>query len=455
MMAAWKLPITRMWKVILVSERKAYSGSDVNKVDVSRLIAGRQGQRAWIGLDVGKFEVMAVLRWSDERFERPWKIKNPEQLGQFLRVVKELSAALKSGGGELLGVGLEPSGTYGDAFRQALFDNGIPTRRVSPKIAHDYAEVFDGVPSQHDGKDAALVADLCAIGKSDPWPYAEPGEVEQEIGYWVDRLDAQRRLAQIWHGRLEGRLARHWPEVTRLLRTSSATLLKALVEFSGPAALAAHPDAAGKLKGFGGHRLTEQRAQEVIASAKSTVGVRMTAWDRRRLKELAEHAVDARKQMGKARRELRRVAKDHASIQAMAVVVGLPTACVLWVCCGNPAAYSCASAYNKALGLNLVERSSGTFKGKLKISKRGKAMSRRWLFFAAMRWINDPGVRPWYECKKARDKTGMLALIAVMRKLGKTLYHVGGKSSTFDPARLFPGIAAGKKADAKQKLATT
>lgn len=455
MMAAWRLPITRIWKVILVSKSKAYSASDVNKVDVSRLIAGRQGQRAWIGLDVGKYEVMAVLRWSDERFERPWKIKNPEQLGQFLRVVKELSAALKSAGGELLGVGLEPSGTYGDAFRQALFDGGVPTRRVSPKIAHDYAEVFDGVPSQHDGKDAALVADLCAIGKSDPWPYVEPDAVEQEIGYWVDCLDVQRRLSQVWYGRLEGRLARHWPEVTRLLRTSSATLLKTLAEFAGPAALAAHADAAGKLKGFGGRHLTEQKAQEVIASAKSTVGVRTTAWDRRRLKELAEHALDARKQIGEARRQLRRVAKDHASIQAMATVVGLPTACVLWVCCGNPAAYTCANAYNKAMGLNLAERSSGTFKGKLKISKRGKAMSRRWLFFAAMRWINDPRVRPWYECKKARDKTGMLALIAVMRKLGKTLYHVGGKGSTFDPARLFPGIAAEKKAGAKPKAATT
>lgn len=398
---------------------------------------------------------MAVLRWADDDFERPWKIGNPDQLGQFLRVVKDLSAALKSAGGELLGVGLEPSGTYGDALRQALFDGGVPTRRVSPKIAHDYAEVFDGVPSQHDGKDAGVVADLCAIGKSDPWSYVERDEVEQEIGYWVDCLDVQRRLAQIWYGRLEGRLGRHWPEVTRLLRTSSATLLKTLVEFASPAALAAHADAAGKLKGFGGRHLTAEKVQAVIASARSTMGVRTTAWDRRRLKELAEHALKARKQMAEARRQLRRVAADHASLQAMAKVVGLPTACVLWVCCGNPAAYTCAGAYNKALGLNLAERSSGTFKGKLKISKRGKAMSRRWLFFAAMRWVNDPAVRPWYQRKKARDQTGMLALIAVMRKLGKALYQVGGNGSTFDPARLFPGTAAGKGTGEKRKAAMT
>ena len=65
---------------------------------------------------------------------------------------------------------LEPSGTYGAALRQGLQDAGLAMRRVSPKAAHDYAEVFDGVPSQHDGKDAAVVAELAALGQASPWP---------------------------------------------------------------------------------------------------------------------------------------------------------------------------------------------------------------------------------------------------------------------------------------------
>jgi hypothetical protein len=32
-------------------------------------------------------------------------------------------------------------------LRQACTDAGIEVQRVSPKAAHDYAEVFDGVPS--------------------------------------------------------------------------------------------------------------------------------------------------------------------------------------------------------------------------------------------------------------------------------------------------------------------
>ena len=124
----------------------------------------------------------------------------------------------------------------------------------------------------------------------------------------------------------------------------------------------------------------------------------------------------------------------------LAPVVGLNTACVLWVGAGDPRNYYCAAAYGKALGLNLAERSSGTQKGKLRISKRGKAASRRWLYFAALRWAHRPQVRPWYERKKARDGQGAKrALVGLMRKLARALYQVGGCGATFDPRRLFPG----------------
>ena len=65
--------------------------------------------------------------------------------------------------------------------------------------------------------------------------------------------------------------------------------------------------------------------------------------------------------------------------------MGAATLAVLWSEAGDPVAYSSAGADVKALGLNLKERSSGQRNGQLAISKRGPAMSRRWLFFWALR----------------------------------------------------------------------
>jgi hypothetical protein len=89
------------------------------------------------------------------------------------------------------------------------------------------------------------------------------------------------------------------------------------------------------------------------------------------------------------------------------------------------------------MGLNLVERSSGTYPGQLRISKRGSARTRQWLYFAVLRLVQQCGVRPWYEAKKARDQDdARRTLVAVMRKLAVALYYVGVHNEEFQPRRL-------------------
>ena len=40
-----------------------------------------------------------------------------------------------------------------------LFDAKVAVSQASNKALHDYTKIFDGVPSQYDGKDAAVVAE--------------------------------------------------------------------------------------------------------------------------------------------------------------------------------------------------------------------------------------------------------------------------------------------------------
>jgi hypothetical protein len=62
---------------------------------------------------------------------------------------------------------MESTGTYGDLLRAKLGQAGVVLHRVSDKAASDYADMFDG-------KDAAVIAELPAYGKSRPWPDDEP-----------------------------------------------------------------------------------------------------------------------------------------------------------------------------------------------------------------------------------------------------------------------------------------
>jgi len=406
-------------------------------VDRERLLDSRKGLDATVGVDVGKFELLATCRWSNGSFERPWRISNPMELANLLGLLRHL------GVGRKLVVALESSGTYGDALRQALADAGVAVQRVSSKAAHDYAEIFDGVPSQHDGKDAAVVAELAALGKSSPWPYQGEDAWEQELRYWVEWMVAQRQMLTMWQGRLEALLARHWPEATRVLKLSSATLLRVLGQYGSPQALAADPDAARQLRRWGGKYLAPEKIKELLAGARTSVGVRPGAWEMRQIQDYAGEALAARRQGQCAERRLRALGQGHVVLAAQGKVVGLPTACVLWVCTGDPRDFHAAAAYRKAMGLNLTERSSGTYQGQLRLSKRGHARSRQWLYFAVLRLVQKCGVRRWYEAKKAQDdKAAKLALVAVMRKLVMALYHVGVHGEEFDARRLFAKNAA-------------
>ena len=102
----------------------------------------------------------------------------------------------------------------------------------------------------------------------------------------------------------------------------------------------------------------------------------------------------ARQEVQRSKRALLRLAREHTLLQAMGKVVGVPTACVLWVCVGDPRDYHSGPAYRKAMGLNLVERSSGEYESRLHISKRGHPYARQWLYFAAMRLVQKSGVPP-------------------------------------------------------------
>jgi transposase len=415
--------------------RKAYGAVRVNDVDVAKVVRGRDDLAVTVGIDVGKFQLFAVCRWADGRFERPWRANNPVEIMELVALLQRLGANRK------LIVAMESSGTYGDALRQALQDAAIEVHRVSTKASHDYAEVFDGVPSQHDGKDAAVVAELAALGKSAPWPY-RPTEVwEQELAYWVEWMVGHRQVLNLWQGRLEGLLGRHWPEATRVLKLWSVTLLRVLAQYGSPQALAADPDAAAQLARWGGRFLDPGKIKRLLADARTSLGVRPGEWETRRLQDFAQQALQARAQGARGQRCLRVVARGHPVLEAQGKVVGVPTACVLWVSTGDPRKYYAAAAYRKAIGLNLVERSSGEYQGPLHISKRGSARSRQWLYFAVLRLVQKAGVRSWYEAKKARDPDAAKSvLVAVMRKLTLALYHVAVHNQEFDPRRLFARI---------------
>src|SRR5438045_8227224 len=63
-------------EVIPVKKKRTYRAKEINSVSVTKVVEGRKGQRAVVGIDVGKEDLSLMLRWDDRTYAGPWQAKN-------------------------------------------------------------------------------------------------------------------------------------------------------------------------------------------------------------------------------------------------------------------------------------------------------------------------------------------------------------------------------------------
>jgi transposase len=407
---------------------RAVKVQDINAEKIARSID--RTQPCILGIDVAKEDFYAGVGGADGRAKHFIKWKHPVETRDFLRLVSELQKA-----GFRLQAAMEPSGTYGEALRYQLQRLEVPVYRVDPKRCHDLAMVLDGVDSQHDPKSASLLVYMQSRALSQPWP--QQSEQRKELRARVMKRELYADPLRRHYGRLEATLAAHWPELSYILDVYGGSILALLLRYPSPAEVARDAEgAATLLRKYSRGRLGTEKIDQVIESAKNTLAVPMNAVEQEVLKALVEEIERLGGQEAQCDEILKQFARQSPATRNMCDTVGLITSVVLVALAGEPSEYACAQAYQKALGLNLKERSSGKHKGRLKITKRGSGTARKYLYMAALRLIyKDPVVSAWYD-KRVHPEHKRQAVVAVMRKLAKALWHIS-RGSTFDATKLF------------------
>jgi len=412
-------------------KKRVYRKTRIEDVQLEGVSTALSGPRIVFAVDVAKEKMVGVLVDAGTGAAVTIAWRNPVQNGAVAELLGELRRL-----GRSVEVVMEASGSYGDVLRYRLGQEGYPVYRVSGKRAHDLAEVHDGVPSLHDAKSAAIIAKLHLDGASAPWPDTPVAEKRMKATLSTMEMYHDHHLRLIHQ--LEGWLARHWPEVTGLLELTAATLLALLGRIGGPKEVAERPEAVRELLHGLGHGLVgAEKIAAVIESARTTAGVPMDDAELAALQALASEAHRALKQFKNIKSRVEALSTEGAANE-MAPVTGKATAVVLIADAGDPREYPAARAYLKALGLNLKEKSSGTIKGSVTITKRGPSRARQWLWLAVLRWVQkDENAAAWYRAKVARDGGKKVkAIVALMRKLARALFHVA-RGEAFDSGKLF------------------
>ena len=308
---------------------------------------------------------------------------------------------------------------------------------MSPKLVHDAREIYDGVPSSHDAKACGIIGMLHSSGRSRL--FEAPSEVRRRMKAAASTLYRyERQFARERH-QLCAMLARFWPGLTDVLSVGTKSLLSLLSEMGSAAAVAADPNGARAiLLKASKQALSGARIEALLANAAAGYGEVPCAEEVEALQRLAADASRTRDQVSAARKALETMAVKDEATQRLIPVLGKATSGALIAEVGDLRNFDSPGSVVRMLGLNLKESSSGQFKGRLRITKRGSSRGRHYLFYAALRLIyRDPIVRAWYAKKKARSTdSGLIGVVAVMRKLASALWHVA-RGAKFDAAKLY------------------
>ncbi len=408
-------------------KKRTYRSKEVKQINWDELKESLSGEKIAVAIDVAKQKQYAVLTNMDGSVSTLFRWQHPEQTSQMFEAIGSLDCPIT--------VILESTSTYGDIFRYQSLIRQFDVHQASAKRVHDAKEVYDGVPSLHDAKAASIIARFYLDGLTKPW--RELNENERQLNALRREYEIHQSQYQRNQNRLEAYLSRHWPEVGYLLGYSSVALETLLMKYGSPEKVAAHAvDAQKVIKKASRSMLKPEKIKAVVQSAKNTLGVPCIEAESQYLQALATEMNHSRQRRRVTKNALEAEVDNDVQLTEMAKLIGKVTTAVLLSFHLDPRNFKCGRSLQKAMGLNLKEKSSGRLVGQLKLTKRGSSKARMYLYFAALRLIQkDPVVKEWYQNKvnpKAKNKT----VIAVMRKLVKALWHVA-QGQAFDANELF------------------
>jgi len=432
------MPQNRVWypgeKEVIPMGKSTYRSVEIQKVTAAQILAAVLTPLVIFALDVAKKRVLSAIADDTGKHALIVHFALPTELGRLIALAEQLVAA-----GRRVQIAMEPTGSYSSPILEAAHGASLETFLISPKRAHDAAEVYDGVPSKHDPKDATILARLHAQGISTRW--APMSQERRELRALMDERELYAAPLEEHFGRVEARLAHWWPALLQSTDVRQRiSVLRWLTTYADPATVRAQPQqATDALRALSRGTMAPKVIEAIVASAGQPSATPMNAAERKMLTRLFEEVVRLHDKCAEVDARIEEVTRAKASWEPMRRMLGATTLAALVALVGDPSQYASASALEKACGLNLKESSSGERQGRgVHITKRGPAVVRRYLYMLALRMVGRQElVRAWYQRRRsflAEDK--LSAVVAVMRKLVRALWHVA-RGAPFDATKLF------------------
>ena len=387
-----------------------------------------------VTLDIAQEKHVVSIRCPDGRKEKPFVVFNRRE--EYDQMWERISQTKEAYGLEEVVVGFESTGPYAEPLVHYLMKKEVKVVQVNPMHTKRVKELRGNSPNKTDEKDSQVIADIIELGNYLTVVIPEGASAELRRLTQARERAVERRTMQV--NQVHGLVSVVFPEflwVMKDIKTKTAQYL--LKQYPRP------QDIVGlgcegleeTLKKISRGRLGKDRAEVLYEAAANSVGVKegqgSIVFE---IKQLVSGIEEIERSIEETEERMREYLKEVPYSRYMLSIEGIGEVTVAGLIgeVGDFTKYKTAAEITKLAGMDLFEVSSGKHKGERHISKRGRPLMRKLLFYAAINAVQKGRImHERYERYIQRGMPRMKALIAIARKLLGVLFALVREQSEY------------------------
>ncbi len=391
----------------------------------SQKIKSVNDQTMIVTLDIGKGSHYGYFRAPDGQDVEPFAFYNTYD--SFHSFWKKLSRFKKAHGCRQVVVGFESTGPYAEPITHFLKQQPVTLVQINPMHSKRVRELTGNSPNKTDRKDPRVIADVIMLG------HALRVVIPQGPSAHLRRLTQARERAirdrTAIVNQLQHLLFVIFPEFLKVIKKISCkTGLYLLRHYPSRQAIAAlgEQQLSRIIKRVSRGKMGQWHAEQLCQAAQASVGINE---GQESIVEEIGHLVDKIKRENDFIDRVECQMRSHLEqIPYSRYLLSLPGVGLITVAgligeVGDFRQYKTSAEITKLAGLDLFEVSSGKHKGRRRISKRGRPLMRKLLYFAAINAVKSTGtMHQPYTQMLARGMPKIKALVAISRKLLRVMY---------------------------------
>ena len=322
---------------------------------------------------------------------------------------------------EQIVIGFESTGPYAEPLFHFLRKKPVALVQVNPVHTKRVKELTGNSPNKTDKKDPRVIADVICLG------HALTLVVPKGPAAQLRRLTQARQRAiktrTSMINQLQHLIFVIFPEFLQVLKIATKTARYLIKHYTTPEKISdlGLESISEIVKKLSRGKLGQDRAKQLYEAAKNSIGI---SEGQQSIVFEIEHLIgriEAEDQfIDSLEKQMRVYLQQIPYSQNILSIKGLGQVTVAGLI-GEVADFNkfdTISEIMKLAGLDLYEISSGNRRGQRRISKRGRPLMRKLLFFAAINAVKSKGImHKKYQQMLDRGMPKMKALIAISRKL--------------------------------------